>query len=120
MNDPDPIALLFRQVGRWLVCSQCQRKFRPRDLALVEAYATGWVVRMDCAMCRSRYLLAAELEREDLRIAPLDVTPDEWPRFRHRPPISVDDVVEITRNMQAYRGDLSEILEDPLPEDSDS
>ena len=114
MDDQDRIDQILQRASRRLICSQCHRHFRPRDLALVEAWEERWLVRGDCAMCRANLLLSARLQDEALHIVPLDITPDEWPRFRKHAAITVEDVLTITRTMQAYEGDLSEILEDPL------
>ncbi len=118
MDDQERIDQILQHASRRLICTQCHRHFRARDLALVEAWDEHWLVRGDCAMCRANLLLSARLEDEALHISPLDLTPEEWPRFRHHPAISVDDVLAIARTMQAYQGDLTEILEDPLEGES--
>ncbi|MEO0108148.1 MAG: hypothetical protein ABIK62_03125 [candidate division WOR-3 bacterium] len=46
-----------------------------------------------------------------------DLTPDEWERFKDRPPISIDDVIAFHQFISAYTGDFSEILEEPLPDE---
>ncbi|MBI3912636.1 MAG: hypothetical protein HY327_00350, partial [Chloroflexi bacterium] len=46
-----------------------------------------------------------------------DLTPSDWQRFRHAPPLNEDDVIRFHEFIQQYTGDFSEIMDEPLPID---
>ena len=107
---PDITALMARR----LRCSGCGRRFRPQDIATVESGERLGVFRLRCPMCTSQRLVIAVWNRSAVRTYLTDLDAQEWTHYRNAPPINSDDVIRFHQMLEAYDGDLSDVLEDPL------
>ncbi len=109
-----PPAMLQEIVAR-VRCALCGRHFRANDIQVLGRCGNAWAMRVHCPMCRAQALLFAVVERRAAQMLYSDLSPDEWMRFKDRPPIAVDDVIAFHKYIHAYNGDFSEILDEPLP-----
>lgn len=110
---------LVRQIAAHVKCAVCGHHFALSDIQVLGNRNQVWAMRVNCRECRTQALLLAVVNGKSARPVYTDLAPDEWNRFKDRPPVSVDDVILMHQHMQAYDGDLSEILEDPLPDDEE-
>lgn len=108
---------LVRQIAARVKCAVCGHHFAMSDIQVVGHREQIWAMRVSCRECRTQALLLAMVDGKATRSIYTDLSPDEWQRFKDRPPISVDDVIAMHQHLQSYDGDFSEILEDPLPAD---
>ena len=106
---------MIRQIVARVRCAVCHHSFRANDIQIVGQRGNVWAMRVACPMCRTQALLFAVLTERTARTLYSDLTPDEWTRFKDRPPISMEDVITFHEYMCAYDGDFSEILDEPLP-----
>ena len=119
MNEGVSAQVLVRQIAARVKCSVCGHHFAVSDIQVLGNRDRVWAMRVNCRECRTQALLLAVVEGKAARPVYTDLAPDEWNRFKDRPPVSVDDVIAMHQYIQSYDGDLSEILEDPLPDDED-
>lgn len=114
---PEPLDKneLIEKISRRLRCSSCGRRYRALDFQVIEERASLAVMKIVCPECRKQSIVFAIVQRKRVRPVFTELDPDEWSRFRRLPPLNPDDVVDFHREMQRYTGDLSDVLEDPLP-----
>jgi hypothetical protein len=106
---------MLRQIVARVRCAVCEHHFRANDIQVLGRRGNAWAMRVDCPTCHTRALLLAVVDQRAAHMLYSDLTPDEWARFKDRPPISTDDVIAFHKYMRAYQGDFSEILDEPLP-----
>lgn len=87
------------------------------DVRVIGRRENAWAMSANCRECRTQALFLAVIGSGTAQPIHTDLTPSEWERFKGRPPISLDDVIEFYRYMDTYDGDLSEIMDEPLPEE---
>ena len=115
MNDQAIPQAMIRQIVARVKCAVCHHSFRANDIQILGRRGNAWAMRVACPMCRTQALLFAVLTERAAQTLYSDLTPDEWTRFKDRPPISMDDVIAFHEYMRAYDGDFSEILDESLP-----
>lgn len=106
---------MIREIVARVKCAVCSHRFRTSDIQVLGRRGNAWVMRVHCPMCRTQALLFALVDQRATQALYSDLTPDEWARFKDRPPISTDDVIVFHQYIRAYAGDFSEILDEPLP-----
>jgi len=108
---------MIREIVARVRCAVCRHHFRASDVQILGRRGNAWAMRVACPMCRTQALLFAVLTERAAQTIYSDLTPDEWGRFKDRPPISLDDVIAFHEYIRAYEGDFSEILDEPLPDE---
>ncbi len=117
MSDSGKLSNVTALMARRLRCPSCMRRFRAQDISTVESASRFGVFSLRCPMCISERLVIAVWTKNSVRTYISDLDAQEWQYYRRKPPIDSDDVIRITRMMQEYDGDLSDVLEDPLFEE---
>ena len=118
MNENVNVQTLVRQIAARVKCAVCGHHFGLSDIQVLGNRDQVWAMRLNCRECRTKALLLAVIEGKSARPVYTDLAPDEWQRFKDGPAISADDVIVMHQTIQSYDGDFSEILEDPLPGES--
>lgn len=108
---------LIRQIAANVTCAVCGHHFGAKDIELVGKRENIWAMQVNCRECHTKALLLAVVNQGTARQVDTDLVPEDWHRFKNRPPISVDDVISVHEFIQSYAGDFTDILEEPLPED---
>jgi len=62
----------------------------------------------------SQRLVIAVWNKSVVRTYLTDLDAQEWTHYRDAPPIGSDDVLRVYQMLEAYDGDFSDVLEDPL------
>lgn len=106
-------------MARRLRCPGCMRRFRTQDISTIESSARKGVFKLHCPMCHSHRLVIAVWQRNVVRTYGTDLDSEEWHFYRNAPSVSTDDVIRISQVMSEYKGDLSDVLEDPLFDDQE-
>lgn len=114
------VQALIRQIAAHVTCAVCGHHFAVGDIDVVGRRENVWAMRVNCRECRTQALVLAVVNAGTPRPVYTDLVPEDWERFKNRPPISIDDVIAMHEYIQSYDGDLSEILEDPLPDNQAS
>jgi hypothetical protein len=117
MNERVTAQELIRQIVAHVRCAVCGHHFASSDIQVLGRRERVWAMRVNCRECRTKGLLLAVLEGQSARSIYTDLEPDEWQRFKDKPPISTDDVIEFHQHISSYDGDFSEILDEPLPDE---
>lgn len=112
---PDLTALMANR----LRCPHCKRRFRSQDIATIESGRRISVYRLRCPICTVNRLVIALSYKNGVRTFATDLDAEEWLHYRHAAPINADDVLRIVRMLQEYEGDFTDVLEDPLFNDSE-
>lgn len=118
MSEPPNKNEIIEKIARRLKCSTCGRRYRPYDFWVMEQRGNVAVMKIVCRECRKQSVVFAIVQSKKVHPVLSELEPDEWNRYRNLPQVDRDDVVDIHREMQQYTGDLSDVLEDPLPPDS--
>lgn len=105
-------------IARRLRCPGCARRYRMQDFTQIDQAENVSVFEIRCAMCRRNRLIIALWENRRLALFHTDLDAAEWQHYRALPPVRSDDVIRFHLAMQSYEGDLSDVLEDPLLNDS--
>ncbi|MBI3537577.1 MAG: hypothetical protein HY070_08485 [Chloroflexi bacterium] len=108
---------LVRLIIANVPCAICQRRYSSRDVRVLDRRDHLWALAVKCRICGTEAILFAVMNDKTTRPIRTDLTPNEWARFRHAPPINEDDVILLHDHLQAYTGDFSEIMDEPLPDD---
>ncbi len=106
---------IIEKIARRLRCSTCGRRYKPYDFTVMEEREDIAVMKMVCRECHKQSVVFAVIQRRRVRPVYSELQPDEWQRFRDQRPLSNDDMIDFHRSLNEYDGDLSDILEDPLP-----
>ncbi len=106
-------------MARRLRCPGCMRRFRSQDISTLESAPRFGVFRLTCPMCHSKRLIFAVWGRNGVRTFMNDLDEQEWVYYRYAPPIATEDLLRFHTMLQAYDGDLSDVLEDPLFDESE-
>jgi ribosomal protein S27E len=106
---------IIEKIAKRLKCSTCGRRYRPYDFTVMEEGEAFAVMKIVCRECRKQSVVFAIVQRKKVQPVFSELEPEEWNRFRHLPVVNRDDVVDIHRKMRQHAGDLSDVLEDPLP-----
>jgi len=115
MNQNALTQALIRQIVARTRCTTCGHHFGPSDVRVIGRRDKTWVMSMQCRECRTQALVLAVVNDGVAQSFYTDLLPDEWERVKARPPNSTNDVIEFYRAMEAYDGDFSEIMDEPLP-----
>ena len=106
---------LIRQVVAHVPCAACHRRYAEGDVQVLDHREKVWAFAVKCRFCHAQAIIFAVIGETTAHPIRTDLFPDEWERFRNAPPISDDDVIRFYADMQNYAGDLTEILDEPLP-----
>lgn len=109
--------VLIRQIAKHVTCTTCGHHFALNDIEFVGRRENVWAMRVNCRECRTKALLFAVVNKGTARSIYSDLAPEDWDRFKDSPAISVDDVIQVHEYIQAYDGDFTDILEEPLPKE---
>ncbi|MGB8647604.1 MAG: hypothetical protein WCF84_20385 [Anaerolineae bacterium] len=115
MQEPLNKNEIIDKIARRIQCTACGRRYKAYDFAVVEERANLAVMRLTCRECHKQSIVLAVVQRRQVRPVFSELDPDEWQHFRRLPPLASDDVIRMHREMQAYDGDFTDVLEDPLP-----
>jgi hypothetical protein len=107
---------LIRQIVAHVTCAVCGHHFGMSDIQVIGRRDQVWAMRMNCRECRTQALLLAVVNEQGTQPVYTDLTPEEWNRFREAKPVTTDDVISVYRYLESYRGDFSDLLEEPLPD----
>lgn len=117
MNHQSLTQAMIRQIVAHARCAMCGHRFAMGDVRVLGRRGSAWAMSAVCRECRTQALFLAVMSEGTTRHIYTDLSPGEWERFKVRPAITVDDVIDFYVHMDAYDGDLSEILDEPLPAD---
>lgn len=115
MNSNINTQAIVRQIVARVRCAVCNHHFAMSDIQLLGKREQAWAFRVRCRECRNDALMLALVESGKTQPVYTDLAPSEWERFKDNPPITEDDVIQVHRHIQAYEGDFSELLDEPLP-----
>lgn len=116
MNQNAITQSMIRQIVAHARCATCGHSFNVKDVRVIGKRDNAVAMGVACRECRTQALFLAVVGQGKVQPLYTDLTPGEWTRFQTRPAISCDDVIEFYDFMDAYAGDLSEIMDEPLPE----
>jgi hypothetical protein len=115
MNDNPVTNAMIRQIVARIRCATCNHRFSLSDVHVLGKREHLWAISLNCRECRTQALVLAVIENGSPLSIATDLTPSEWERFAKCPAISIDEVIEFHDYMSSYDGDLSEIMDEPLP-----
>jgi len=117
MNQNAITQAMIRQIVAHAKCSVCGHHFTKNDVQVIGRRENAWAMSVTCRECRTKGLMLAVITNGTTQPYHTDLEPSEWARIKERPPISADDVVKVYEYLDAYDGDFSEILDEPLEEE---
>jgi hypothetical protein len=117
MNQNGITQSLIRQIVAHTRCAACGHSFNSKNVHVIGKRDNALAMSAVCRECRTQALFLVMLGQSKPQPIYTDLTPGEWHRFQARPAISHDDVIEFYRYMDSYAGDLSEVMDEPLPQE---
>ena len=117
MNQNALTQAMIRQIVANARCGVCGHHFNKSDVHVIGRRDNVWAMGVTCRECQSKGLMLAVLAGGTTHQVYTDLEPHEWKRFQSRPPISFDDVIGFYQHMDAYDGDFSEIMDEPLEDE---
>ena len=117
MNQNALTQAMIRQIVAQTRCGVCGHHFSRSDVQVVGHRENIWAMSVTCRECRAKALMLAVIANGTTHPVYTDLDPTEWNRFKSRPPISIDDVIQFYDYLDAYDGDFSEIMDEPLEEE---
>jgi|SRR3972149_2850404 len=97
---------LIKKLISSLKCGSCGQNYRENNIDIVEHKDDLWFLQVLCPSCHVRCLVAAII-RENARPQVItDLTPAELEKFRDRPGIRDEDLLEMHRFLQDFDGDF--------------
>ncbi len=115
MQEPLSKNEIIEKIARRLQCTTCGRRYKAYDFSVIEERENLAVMRLICRECHKQSVVLAVVQRRKVRPVLSELEPDEWRRFSRMVALSSDDVIRMHRDMEAYDGDFTDVLEDPLP-----
>ncbi len=108
---------IIRQIVAHVTCAVCGQHFAMSDIHVVGRREQVWAMRVRCRECRTEALLLAVVNEAGTQSIYTDLMPAEWERFKNAVPVTADDVISVHEFLAAYEGDLSELMDEPLPQE---
>lgn len=109
LDENDKRRLVSKLVTQ-LRCQECGHVYDAHDFALVHRWQDVWVLSTRCRHCNEPchviVLLRLDAELEQIT----DLTPEELDSAAQRPPITVDDVLDIHTVLEEFDGDFESLF----------
>jgi hypothetical protein len=115
MNQNAITNAMIRQIVARIRCATCGHRFSASDVQVLGKRERMWAISLKCRGCHTQALVLAVMDNGATHPIDTDLSPSEWERFAPSPAISADDVIEFHTWMSLYDGDMSEIMDEPLP-----
>ncbi len=115
MQEPLNKNEIIDKIARRLQCTTCGRRYKAYDFSMIEERENLAVMRLICRECHKQSVVLAVVQHRKVRPVLSELEPDEWQRVHALPRLASDDVIRMHREMDAYQGDFTDVLEDPLP-----
>jgi|OpeIllAssembly_1097287.scaffolds.fasta_scaffold107975_1 hypothetical protein len=115
MNQNAITNAMIRQIVARIRCATCGHRYSTSDVQVLGKRERAWAISLKCRECHTQALVLAVIDNGATHPIHTDLSPSEWERFAPSPAISVDDVIEFHAWMSLYDGDMSEIMDEPLP-----
>jgi hypothetical protein len=117
MNQNAITQAMIRQIVAHARCAVCGHHFSKSDIQIIGRRENAWAMSVTCRECRTKALMLAVMANGVTQPIYTDLDPVEWERFKARPPISENDVINFYAWLSAYEGDFSEVLDEPLADE---
>jgi hypothetical protein len=117
MNQNALTQAMIRQIVASTRCGVCGHHFRKSDVHVIGRRENTWAMSVTCRECQSKALMLAVLAGGTTHPIYTDLEPNEWDRFKAHPRISLNDVIQFYSYLDAYDGDFSEIMDEPLEDE---
>ena len=108
---------LIRVIVAQVPCATCRRRFSARDVQILDRRDKLAAMAVKCRWCGTEAILFALVNAQTALPIRTDLTPGEWARFQRAAAINENDVIQLHRTIQAYDGDFSELMDEPLPDE---
>lgn len=100
---------LIRQIVTSIRCAVCGNHYNGKDIRLLGRRDELWVMRVVCDTCTTQGLVFA-LVKEGKTEVWSELTDREEARFAGMPPVTMDEVLDLHRELEAFEGDMEEFL----------
>jgi hypothetical protein len=114
MNEEDELlqSLVIQYLLAHTQCSGCGHSFCADDLHIRARRGGVWLAAVTCSHCGLQGLIMAAIRTRDARDTEpaLEASAGEQARFRHREPISSDEVLDWHCFLEQFHGDVHQLL----------
>jgi len=115
---PFDLKKVIEWLGHFLKCPVCGQKYKLDQTRIIdsqenEVFGEATIlIHSDCAKCKSSVMFNIEVKGPEVFSVGMvtDLTSHDSARFKSRKPISVNDVIEIHKNIKGFKGDLIKAL----------
>ena len=108
----------FKKVIEWLgfvlKCPICGQKYNLENTKIIESEhdegigETRLLIHSDCAKCKSSVMFNIEIDGPEVFSVGMitDLTRQDTSRFKHKAPITVDEVIDLHAGLKKFKGDF--------------
>ncbi|MBI2846991.1 MAG: hypothetical protein HYX82_03820 [Chloroflexi bacterium] len=93
-----------------LRCNVCGRRYQSFNIRILGHEKGIWFIGVLCISCKSKGLVAAVIQdaKDPERVT--DLTEGELSTFSGRPPVNMDDVLDIHNVLKDFQGEIGELV----------
>lgn len=99
---------LIKQMMTKVQCMFCGRRYRAENVRVLAFQDDVWYLHVICPRCRSHGLVTAIIQQGTPVV--VDVSEEEWTRFREKTPVSADDLLDMHELLRERGNDFSRLL----------
>jgi DNA-directed RNA polymerase subunit RPC12/RpoP len=99
---------LIKQLMTKVQCMFCGRRYRAENVRVLAFQDDVWYLHVVCPRCRSHGLVTAIIQQGTPVV--VDVSEEEWTRFREKAPVSADDLLDMHELLRDYGNDFGKLL----------
>jgi hypothetical protein len=92
-------------------CAVCQSHYELEDIHIIDHRDELWVMAVTCGQCRTRGLIFAIIRETEEAESVIELTPEEWDKFRKMSQIDADDVLDMHKFLRDFDGDFVSLLQ---------
>jgi len=87
-------------------CAVCQSHYEPEDIHIIDHHDERWVMAVTCGQCHTQGLIFAIIKETEESESIIELTLEEWNRFRKMSQIDADDVLDMHEFLRDFDGDF--------------
>ncbi len=115
---PFDLKKVIEWLGHFLKCPVCGQKYKLDQTRIIDSQENEIfgeatiLIHSDCAKCKSSVMFNIEVKGPEVFSVGMvtDLTSLDSARFKNRKPISVNEVIEIHKNIKGFKGDFRKAL----------
>jgi hypothetical protein len=98
---------LIKRLIATIKCGTCGENYREDHVEIIERNEDVWFLKVSCAACRGKSLVAAVIKNEKKCRAVSDLSAAEITGLKHPDEVGEDDILDMHRFLNEFDGDFA-------------